>query len=69
MRDFCLLNSHIAWNMSCERVVVCGVQMREPLKKFQFSDILAEELIKFTDVVDSYKMTELYCEIPSTLEQ
>ena len=36
-----------------------GLQMWEPLKKWRFSSILAEELVNFTDVADSDKMTDL----------
>ena len=47
-------------------MVVRGVQMRDPLKKWQLSAILSEELMNLTDVVDSYNMTYLHYEIPPT---
>ena len=65
--DFGLLNSHIAWNMSCEWMVVHGVQMRETLKKWIFGAILDEELMNFNDVVDSDNMKDLHCEISKML--
>ena len=37
-------------------MVVRGLQVREPLDKWQFSVILAEQLMNFTVVVDSDNM-------------
>ena len=48
-------------------MVVCGVQMWEPLKKWKLSTILAEELVNFTVVVNNDKMTDLHFEMPSIL--
>ena len=64
-----VLNSHIALNMSCEPMVVRGVKIREPLKKWQFSEILSEELTEFTAVVENDKMTDLHISMPSILEK
>ena len=58
--SFDILNSHIDWNMSFELTVLCGVQMREPLNKFQFSAILDKELMSFADFVDTHNMTDLH---------
>ena len=41
-------------------MVVRGVQMRDPLKKWQLSAILSEELMKFIAVVDTDKMKDLH---------
>ena len=50
-------------------MVVCGVKMWEPLKKFQVSAILAEYFVKFTDVVDSGHMKYFHFAMPSILEK
>ena len=55
--------------MSCEPMVVRGVKIREPLKKWQFSEILSEELTEFTAVVENDKMTDLHISMPSILEK
>ena len=57
--NFGLLNSRIYWNVSCKQMVVSGVKMWDPPKKWQFSAILDEELINFTDVFDSDNTTDL----------
>ena len=67
--DFGLLNSHIDWNMSCERIVVHGVKMHDHLNKWKFSDIIAEESKNFTAVVDSDNMIDLKYAMPSILEK
>ena len=54
---FGLLNSHIAWNISCDRMVVCGVPIWESLKKWHFCAILAEYLMNFTAIFDSDNTT------------
>ena len=48
---------------------VRGVKIREPLKKWQFSEILSEELTEFTAVVENDKMTDLHISMPSILEK
>ena len=65
--DFGLLNSQIAWNMSCEWIVAHGVQIWDTLKKWMLSAILDEEFMNFTDVVDSDNMTELHCAMPQII--
>ena len=40
--NFGILNSRIASNMISEKKVVCGVILRETLKKWQFSAIITE---------------------------
>ena len=47
--------------------MVNGLQMWDPLNKWQFGAILSEKLIKFTAVVDSDNMTDLYCAMSSIL--
>ena len=39
--DFGILNSSIAWNISCKRMAVRGVQIRYPLDKWQLGAFLA----------------------------
>ena len=58
--DVGLQKSHIYWNVIFKHIVVCGVQMREPLKKWKFSAILANDLVKFNDVSDSDNIIELH---------
>ena len=54
---FFLLKSHIAWNNNYERMVLHGVKMRETINKSQLIAILAEELMNFTAIVDTYNKT------------
>ena len=49
-------------------MVVCGVQMWDTLKKWQFSDIISKEITKFSVIFDSDNMIDLRCEILSILE-
>ena len=45
--DFSLLNSHIAHNLSCERMVHRGQEICWPLKKWEFCVDAAEEMIAY----------------------
>ena len=67
--DFGLINSYIAWNKSCEQMVVRGIKMGDPLKKCQFRSILAEYLMNFTAVADTDNTTCLHSAMPSIHEK
>ena len=67
--NFGLLNSHIARNMSCERMVVRGVSMQDLLKKWQFRTILFEKLMNFTDIFYTDNIKYLNNIIPSIREK
>ena len=55
--------------MSCERMVVSGVNIQYSLKKCQVSASLAEYLVKFTPYFDINNTTELQSAMPSILEK
>ena len=69
MCDFDILNLHIAWNMSCEKMFVHGVQMQEPLNKWELSDIFDEDLMNFNAIFDIVNMPYLKCARTTLIEK
>ena len=47
--------------MSCEIIVVRGVQIRYPFKKRKFSAIIYEELMNFTAIFGSDNSIDIHC--------
>ena len=45
--DFGLLNSKIAWDLSCERMVHRGKELRWALKKWEFCVVAEEEMMTY----------------------
>ena len=45
--DFGFMNPHIAWNMSCKRMVHRGQELLQTLKMWQFCVVAAEEMMTY----------------------
>eukprot|EP00957_Ditylum_brightwellii_P051699 3920047-Ditylum_brightwellii.AAC.1 len=45
--DLSILNSNVAWNLSCPCLTVNGINTHIPLLKWQFTAIVSEEFITF----------------------
>eukprot|EP00957_Ditylum_brightwellii_P153447 11678704-Ditylum_brightwellii.AAC.1 len=66
--DFGMLNSHVAWNLSCPQLVRFGVFTKQPMKKCEFTCIAAESFMNFVASLDEDRQRDKQKMVPFIMD-